>query len=78
MSSRQLLAFKHEPTVEIRLDNIDVLVKHDRVHLQAGELAYFSWDEWRAFAERVEQSIQWVETNTPEDVTSTSFGGDDD
>jgi len=74
--SRQLLAFKRAPTVELRFDDLHIEVRDDRVLLAAGvdELgAWFSWDEWRDLARRIEHSIQWIETNTPEDVTGSSF-----
>jgi len=36
-------------------------------------LPRFSWEEWRGLTRRVEHSIQWIEENTPEDVTGVSF-----
>lgn len=76
MSRRQLLAFKRAPTVELRLEDVGVEVRPDRVVFSAGGDsfdAWFSWDEWRDFARRVEHSMQWIEANTPEDVTGVSF-----
>lgn len=72
--SRQLLAFKRAPTVELRIDEIDVEVKDDRVLISVGDgSAWMSWGEWRDLARRVEHSIQWIAANTPDDVTGTSF-----
>lgn len=76
MSRRRLLAFKRAPTVELRLEDLRVEVRDDRVVLFGGTDgldAWFSWEEWRDFARRVEHSIQWIEANTPEDVTDSSF-----
>jgi hypothetical protein len=76
MSRRQLLAFKRAPTVELRFENMTVEVKDDRVVLSAGADAlgsWFSWEEWRDLARRIEHSIQWIEANTPGDVTGSSF-----
>lgn len=76
MSRRQLLAFKRAPTVELRLEDLSIEVRHDRVVLSAGADvldAWLSWEEWRDLARRVEHSIQWIEANTPKDVTGTSF-----
>lgn len=78
--SRQLLAFKRAPTVELRIDNFQVEVREHRVvlsDLQEGDFVWFTWEEWRDFARRVEHSIAWVEKNTPEDVTGSSFQVDE-
>jgi hypothetical protein len=55
--------------VEVTLGDVAAEVHPNRILLNVGALGYFSWEEWRAFAERVEQSIRWVEANTPEGVT---------
>lgn len=76
MSRRQLLAFKRAPTVELRLEDLYIEVRDDRVVLSSGIEgvdAWFSWDEWRDLARRIEHSIQWIEANTPEDITGSSF-----
>lgn len=75
MTRRQLLAFKRPPTVELRLDDLSAEIRDDRVHLAIGTdaTAWFSWDEWRDFARRVEHSIVWIEANTPDDVSGSSF-----
>jgi hypothetical protein len=76
LSPRKLLAFKRAPTVELGFDDLSIGVKDDRVVLSAGvDLfeAWFSWDEWRDLARRVEHSMQWIEANTPTDVTGSSF-----
>lgn len=74
MSRRKLLAFKCAPTVELRLEEIGLEVRADRVFLSVGDGgAWFSWEEWRDLASRVEHSIQWIEANTPGDVTGSSF-----
>lgn len=76
MSRRQLLAFKRAPTVELRLEDLSIEVRDDRVFLSSGVDgidAWFSWDEWRDLARRVEHSISWIEDHTPGDVTGTSF-----
>ena len=45
---RQLLVFKRGPTVDIRLDDLTVEVRDDRVHLGIADgTEYFSWEEWR-------------------------------
>ncbi len=77
---RQLLAFKRAPTVELQLDNFHVEVREHRVVLSAGgeNIEWFSWEVWRDFARRVEHSISWVESNTPEDVTGSSFQIDEE
>jgi hypothetical protein len=76
--SRQLLAFKRVPTVELRFEDLNIEVKPDRVVLSTAaddELhAWFSWEEWRDLARRVEHSMQWIDANTQEDVTGASFG----
>ena len=76
MSRRQLLAFKHAPTVELRFDDLHIEVRDDRVLLSASPDsldAWFSWEEWRDLARRIEHSIQWIEAHTPKDVTGSSF-----
>ena len=67
--SRQLLAFKRGPTVDIRLDDLLVEVRGDRVHFGiAGGTEYLSWEEWRDFSLHVEHAIKWIEEHTPEDA----------
>jgi len=76
MSRRQLLAFKRGPSVDLQFEDLSIEVREDRVVVSAGVDAlgaWFSWAEWRDLARRVEHSIQWIEANTPEDVTGTSF-----
>lgn len=76
MSHRKLLAFKRAPTVELRFESLSIEVRDDRVLLSASVDmldAWFSWEEWRDLARRIEHSIQWIEANTPEDVTGSSF-----
>jgi hypothetical protein len=76
MSRRQLLAFKRAPTVELRLEDLSIEVRDDRVVLAIGIDVlgtWFSWAEWRDLAGRIEHSIQWIEANTPEGVTGKSF-----
>jgi hypothetical protein len=71
---RQLLAFKRAPTVDLRIEGIDVEVRDDRVLIETGYgSAWLSWDEWRDLARRVEHSIQWIASNTPGDVNGRSF-----
>jgi hypothetical protein len=77
--SRQLLAFKRGPTVDIRLGDLIVEVRDDRVHLGVADgTEYFSWEEWRDFARRVEHAIRWIEEHTPEDVDGRSYEVDSD
>lgn len=75
--SRKLLAFKRAPTVELRFEDLSIEVKPDRVLLSTaaddGLDAWFSWEEWRDLARRVEHSMQWIGVNTPDDVTGVSF-----
>jgi hypothetical protein len=72
--SRQLLAFKRGPTVDIRLDDLVVGVRDGRVHLAtAGDSEYLSWEEWRDFARRVEHAINWIERHTPDDADGRSY-----
>lgn len=72
--SRQLLAFKQGPTVELRLDRTSIEVRDNRVLLMVDDPeTWFSWDEWRDLARRIEHSMQWIAANTPDDVTGTSF-----
>jgi hypothetical protein len=72
--SRQLLAFKRGPTVDIRLDELIVEVRDDRVHLSVAKgTEYLSWEEWRDFARRVEHAIRWIEEHTPEDADGRSY-----
>ena len=80
MTSRQLLAFKRGPTVEIRLDDLIVEVKGDRVHfgIATGGTEYLSWAEWRDFSLRVEHAIKWIEEHTPEDAGGRSYEMDID
>ncbi len=74
MRSRQLLAFKRGPTVDIMLDDLIVEVRDDRVHLAtAGGTEYLSWDEWRDFARRVEHAIKWIAEHMPEDADGRSY-----
>lgn len=76
MSRRQLLAFKRAPTVEVRLEDLNIEVRDNRVLLSSGVdgvEAWFSWEEWRDLSRRIEHSIQWIEANTPGDVTGSSF-----
>lgn len=76
MSRRQLLAFKRAPTAELRLEDLHIEVRQNRILLSAGVDsldAWLSWEEWRDLARRVEHSMQWIEANTPEDVTGSSF-----
>lgn len=74
MRSRQLLAFKRGPTVDIRLDDLSVEVTDNRVHFGiAGGTEYLSWKEWRDFAQRVEHAIQWIQEHTPDDANSRSY-----
>lgn len=76
--NRQLLAFKRAPTVELQIEDLGVEVRANRVHLAIGdETAWFSWDEWRDFVARINHSIDWIEHNTPEDVTGSSFTVED-
>jgi hypothetical protein len=79
VSRRQLLAFKRGPTVDIRLDDLVVEVRGDRVHFDiAGGTEYLSWDEWRDFSRRVGHAIEWIEEHTPEDAGGRSYEGDID
>jgi hypothetical protein len=74
--ARQLLAFKRAPTVELRFEDLQIEVRNNRVLLVAatdGLEAWFSWDEWRDLARRIDHSIKWIEDNTPTDVTGSSF-----
>jgi hypothetical protein len=72
--SRQLLAFKRGPTVDIRLDDLIVEVRGNRVNFGiAGGTEYLSWDEWRDFSRRVEHAIKWIEEHTPEDAGGRSY-----
>lgn len=77
--SRQLLAWKRAPHVEMTFDNLGVLIEDNRVRLilHGSDLealeSLFSWDEWRDLAARVEHSIEWIKENTPEDVDGVSF-----
>jgi hypothetical protein len=76
VSRRQLLAFKRAPTVELQLEDLSIEVRDDRVFLSSGVDgidAWFSWEEWRDLARRVEHSIAWIEEHTPRDVTGSSF-----
>lgn len=76
MSRRQLLAFKRAPTVELRLEDLDIEVRQDRVLLTTRDDtvgAWFAWEEWRDLARRIEHSIEWIAANTPDDVTGSSF-----
>ena len=63
--------------VELRFEDLGIEVRTDRVLLLFGGAepldAWFSWEEWRDLARRIEHSIQWIEASTPEDVTGTSF-----
>jgi hypothetical protein len=80
MSRRQLLAFKRAPTVELRFEDLSIEVRDDRVVLSAGADMlgeWFTWEEWRDLAQRVEHSIQWIEANTPSDVTGSNFEVDE-
>jgi len=71
---RQLLAFKHAPTVDLRLDDVAMEVCDDRVLVGiGGATAWFSWEEWRDLSRRIEHAMQWIAANTPADVTGTSF-----
>jgi hypothetical protein len=49
------------------------------VHVSIGpnDSAWFSWDEWRDFARRIEHAIEWIEANTPADATGSSFTGEE-
>lgn len=79
MRGRQLLAFKRGPTVDIRLDDLIVKVRDDRVVLAIGDGSeYFSWEEWRDFARRVEHATHWIEEHTPEDANGPSYTVDTD
>jgi hypothetical protein len=75
--SRQLLAFKRGPTVEIRIGDLGVLIesgREGRIHLEFGESsAYLSWDEWRDFSRRVDHALSWIEEHTPEDANGSSY-----
>ena len=74
--SRQLLAFKRGPTVDLRLDDLIVEVTEGRVRLTIGRdgaSEHFSRAEWRDFVRRIEHAIKWIADNTPEDVTGCSF-----
>jgi hypothetical protein len=80
MNRRRLLAFKRAPTVELRFEDMSIEVTDDRVRLSSGVEgidAWFSWDEWRDLVRRVEHSIQWIEANTPDDVTGSNFEVDE-
>jgi hypothetical protein len=65
--------------VDIRLDDLIVEVRDDRVHLAtAGGSEYLSWEEWRDFVRRVEHAITWIEQHTPEDANGASYEVDID
>jgi hypothetical protein len=80
VTSRQLLAFKRGPTVDLRLDDLIVEVKDHRVGfgIATGGTEYLSWEEWRDLARRVEHAIKWIEEHTPEDADGRSYGVDID
>ena len=78
MRNRQLLAFKRGPTVDIRLNDLIVDVRDDRVHFGlAGGTEYLSWEEWRDVARRIDHAIQWIEEHTPDDADGRSFEAPD-
>lgn len=80
MRSRQLLAFKRGPTVDIRLGDLIVEVRDDRVHLgiATGGTEFLSWEEWRDFARRIAHAIHWIEEHTPDDADGRSYEADSD
>ncbi|HEU5216828.1 MAG TPA: hypothetical protein VFU30_14960 [Gaiellaceae bacterium] len=79
MRHRQLLAFKRGPTVDIRLDDLTVEVRDDRVHLGIADgTEYLSWEEWRDFGRRVEHAIKWIQEHSPEDADGRSYEVDAD
>jgi hypothetical protein len=73
MSRPRLLAFKRGPTVDIRLDDLIVEVKENRVLLTVDGLEYLTWEEWSDFVRRVDHAIQWIQEHTPDDVSGSSY-----